>query len=210
MKTRFLLSLFAMSAFLNLTAQQIELTPQVGYMLTGKAYFYQGTLSTQDNVCYGLTIGIPTSWDTYAEFTYTRSDTKANFFSTKPDFNDESFDVASNYFLLSGTKQAGTDKIKGFGNASFGGVWYDAKTNSIGDVWRFAFGLGGGVKFYLSDMIGLRLQGRILFPLYFTGGGMYYGIGGGGSGGGVYLSSTSTVVQGDFSLGLIFQLGEIY
>lgn len=200
-------------AFLSLGAnaqQQIELSPQIGYLFTSKAYFYQGTLTAQDAPCYGLTIGIPTSWDTYGEFTYTRSDTRADFFATRPGYEDDSFDMAANYFLFSGTKQGGTNKVVGFGNASFGGVWYDAKANSVSDVWRFAFGLGGGVKLYISDLIGLRFQGRLLFPLYFTGGGMYYGIGGGGSGGGVYLSSTSTVVQGDLSVGLIFQLGEFY
>ena len=210
MKSRIFLTLFFTVLLTSIYAQQIEVTPQVGYLFTGKGYFYQGTLTVEDKVAYGLTIGVPVSWDTYAEFTYTRSDTRADFFSTKPDFNDNSFTVASNYFLLSSNKQAGNDKIMGFGGISFGGVWYDVKDTSIRDVWRFAFGLGGGAKIYLSDLLGLRLQGRILFPLYFTGGGMYYGVGGGGSGGGMYVSSTSTIVQGDLSVGLIFQLGEFY
>jgi len=206
-----LFPLFALFGIVvGIHAQQIELTPQVGYLLNSKAYFYQGSLTVEDNLCYGLTIGMPTGWDTYGEFTYTRSDTRTHFLAVKEGYDDQSFDMATNYFMLSGTKQAGTQKVVGFGNASFGGVWYDTKSSSISDVWRFAFGLGGGVKLYVSDLIGLRFQGRILFPLYFTGGGMYYGIGGGGSGGGVYMSSTSTIVQGDLSVGLIFQLGEFY
>jgi hypothetical protein len=195
---------------LSILAQKIEITPQYGYHLNSKAHYYQGTISVKDNPTYGLTIGVPLAYNLYGEFSYSRSDSKADFFATRPDYTDDSFEMASNYFMLSGAKQVGTDKVAGFGGLQLGAAWFDSKTSRINDVWRFAVGLGAGAKLYLNDRIGIRLQGRLLLPIYFTGGGMYCGVGGGGSSCGVGVSSTSTIVQGDFTAGLIFQLGEDY
>jgi hypothetical protein len=70
------------------------------------------------------------------------------------------------------------------------------------DIWRFAFTVGGGAKIYLSDRFGLRLQGRIMAPLYFSGGGVYFGTGGSGFG----VSGGIPILQGDFTAGLIIRL----
>ena len=206
--TAFLWVFFAIS--LSLSAQSIEITPQIGYQMNGKAYFYQGDITVEDAASYGITIGIPVDWDTYAEFSYSRSDANATFFAKHPDYTDDKFEMASNYFLLSGNKQSGTETVVGYGGFALGAAWFDSKTSRVNDVWRFAASLQAGAKLYLSDRIGIRLQGRLLLPLYFAGGGLYCGVGGGGSGCGVGVSSTSTIVQGDISAGLIFQLGDYY
>ena len=195
---------------ITVIAQSIEITPQFGYQMNGKAYFYQGDITVQDAASYGITIGIPVDWNTFAEFSYSRSDATASFFARHPDYNDDKFDIASNYFLLSGNKQGGNEKVAGFGGVALGAAWFDAKSTGINDVWRFAASLQAGAKLYLSDRIGIRLQGRLLLPMYFAGGGLYCGVGGGGSGCGVGVSSTSTIVQGDISGGLILQLGDYY
>ena len=38
------------------------------------------------------------------------------------------------------------------------------------DTWLFAFNLGGGVKWWLSEAIGLRFQARFLMPVFFNSG----------------------------------------
>ena len=105
-------------------------------------------------------------------------------------------------------KEFKTEVVRPFALGSFGAAWANLKDDGVNDIWRFSIALGGGAKFILSNRIGLRLQGRLLIPMYFYGGGFYLGIGGGGPNGGVSLSSTSRVIQGDFSAGVIVRLGK--
>lgn len=194
----------------GLTQDAIELTPTYGWHFGGKAYYYEGDIKIDDNHSYGVILSLPIDWDVRGELSWSRSDSRAYFRAIRPGYDDAQFDVASNYFLLSGVKSVGSDKFKGFGGASLGAAWLDVKESGVSDVWRFSFSLQAGAKLYLTDLLGLRFQGRLLVPLHFQGGGIFCGIGTGGSSCGVSIGSTSAIVQGDLSVGLIFQLGELY
>lgn len=189
---------------------RIELTPTYGIHFGGRAYYYEGDIRIDNNQTYGITLSLPIDWDVRGEFAWSRSDSRGYFFARLPGYDNAEFDLASNYFLLSGIKSVGSDKIQGFGGASLGLAWFDAKSSDISDVWRFTFSMQAGAKVYLSDLIGLRFQGRLLVPLRFSGGGMFCGIGTGGAGCGVSVGATSPIIQGDLSVGIIFQLGELY
>ena len=71
----------------------------------------------------------------------------------------------------------------------------------------FTAGLGGGLRYYLSDRIGIRLQARLLFPMQFGGVGFGCGIGTGGGGCGAGVSTYTNIIQGDFTEGIILKLG---
>jgi len=47
------------------------------------------------------------------------------------------------------------------------------------------------MKIYINDRIGVRLQGRMLMPMYFAGIGFYAGIGTGGTSSGLSLNGYS-------------------
>jgi hypothetical protein len=64
-------------------------------------------------------------------------------------------------------------------------------------------GFDGGVKIYLNDRIGIRLQTQLMMPLQYGGFSFYYGSGGGGSN--MYVNST--IVEFGFTGGLIFRVG---
>jgi hypothetical protein len=198
----FILTLFTSFATLG---QNIELTPLFGYHFGGTAYFSEGKLAIEDSPTFGLSIGTPLSWDSYVEFVYSRADSKANFTSKDVDYNDDSFAMATNYFLLSGNKSGGSDRVIGYGGILMGVTWFDAKTTKIKDSWNFTTGLQGGVNIYFNEILGLRLQGRLLLPVYISSG-AYSGIGGNQSGNGVSISTTSAMLQGDLTIGLIIQL----
>jgi hypothetical protein len=70
------------------------------------------------------------------------------------------------------------------------------------DDWRFSIAFGGGIKKYISDRVGLRLQLRILMPIYWAGGSLWVGTGGVGYG----LGAGTALVQGDATVGLIIRL----
>ena len=75
---------------------------------------------------------------------------------------------------------------------------------SIWDDWRFSVTLGGGIKYFISEKIGFRFQGRIKMPMYFAGGGIYVGTCGAGYG----ISAGTALLQADLTAGLIFQIGK--
>jgi len=89
---------------------------------------------------------------------------------------------------------------------SAGITWFNMTSHGVSDHVSFSAALGGGVKFFFSDRIGIRLQGRLLLPMYFSGGGLFVGIGSGGTSSGVSVSTGVLAVQGDFSGGLIIRL----
>ena len=62
-----------------------------------------------------------------------------------------------------------------YGLFSLGGTRY-AESGGADDIWKFSVILGLGAKVYMSEKIGLLVQGRM--PFTFTGGGIGIGTGG--------------------------------
>lgn len=206
------LGLIALLSFpADLFAQgKIELSPLVGYQFGGRARFYEGEIRIKDNMNYGLAMDVALAHGTKLELSWTYMDSEATF---KPyygfDLKQGKFGIASHYFQVGGLREVDLDneKLKPYGLFSLGAAYFDTR-DGVEDVWRFAVALGGGLKVWITDRVGLRFQGRFLMPLYFAGGGLFCGIGTGGSGCGVSVGSTATILQGDFSGGLIFSLGD--
>ena len=184
----------------------VDVVPTVGYHFGGRAYFYEGDIKIENNVTYGITLSVPVGWNVAGEFSWSRSDSKMKFIPIRQGYEPAETDVASNYFLIGGMKELGEGPLKGFGGVSLGLAWFDIKDPSVSDAFRFSFSFTGGGKYMISDRIGLRIQGRLLLPISFQGGGMYCGIGGGGSSCGVSVGG-SVFLQGDISFGLIFRIG---
>ena len=89
--------------------------------------------------------------------------------------------------------------VRPYGTGSMGAAIFSDREGLESDRWRFSIGLGGGLKLFPTERIGFRLQARMLVPMYFNG--IWFGVGTGGGSGGV--STSSSIVQGDFTGGLI-------
>lgn len=63
-----------------------------------------------------------------------------------------------------------------------------------------AAALGGGLKVYLGRRLGVRLQGRLLFPVLAAGGAFLVG-----PSGGYVIVTSSVLVWCDLSAGLFFR-----
>ncbi|TAJ11169.1 hypothetical protein DMA11_17890 [Marinilabiliaceae bacterium JC017] len=186
--------------------RRIEITPFSGYQLNGKIKFLEGSFKMDNAINYGTMISVEVHPGTLAEFVYSRTDTEGEFHRYLNGENKD-YNLSLDYFQLAVVKELKNGPVIPFGTFSAGATWFNMKDSGIDDDVRMSIGLGGGLKVFLSDRIGLRLQGRLLLPLYFEGGGIFLGVGSGGSGGGVSLGSTALVVQGDFTGGLIIRLG---
>lgn len=186
----------------NAQVDFVDITPSYGIHFGGKVRFYEGDLKFKDAGTYGLTISVPVAYGISGEFAWSRSDSRATFYPFRPGGIDRhEFKVASNYFLLSGMKEVGSERAKAFGGLSLGMAWFDVTDSYTDDVFRFAIGINGGAKIMLTDNVGIRLQGRLLMPVYFAGVGFWAG----GGGSGLTLNAGSTMLQGDLSAGLTFR-----
>jgi len=198
-------------AVINTTAKaQLEISPVAGYFFSTNINFYEGYMKIKDNMAYGINLGVRLDDSRILEFSYIGSTNEVEWrpYNGFYDYPATSFNITSNYFLLSGIQEVPVqENVLGFGTAKLGAGYFKPVDARINDVWRFSFGLGVGLKYFVNDKIGLRFQADLLFPLYFNGGGAYCGIGTGGTSCGVGVSSSSAIMQGDISAGLIFLLG---
>lgn len=94
-----------------------------------------------------------------------------------------------------------------YGLFSLGASRFDPKLDPQ-DYWRFAMNAGLGIKYFVSDKIGIRLQARVLMPLYFSGAGFGCGIGTGGASCGGGIGMGSEILQADFTGGVVLRVGQ--
>ena len=185
---------------------KIEISPLVGYQFGGKLRTYQGDLKVQDQMNYGLAISTEMAQDSRLEFIWTSMQTSADF---RPYYGYDyldigKFDLNINYYQIGGVREFPSGgAVVPFGEFTLGAVQFTPSDVNISETWRFSIALGGGAKFWLSDRIGIRLQGRLLMPLYFQGVSLYAGTGGAGMG----VGAGVPIIQGDFMAGLIFAFG---
>jgi hypothetical protein len=138
---------------------------------------------------------------------YLRMDTKLNIttYSFGRPVESEEFDMSVEYYQIGGLN---VFQMPGSNIAPFGGLTLDAaRLHPKGTVDRsderfFSATLGGGVKIYASEQIGLRLQGRLVLPFQWGGGGLWCSTGGCSVG----VGTTTSFLQGDLTAGLIIIL----
>lgn len=197
----------------SLSAQNIEITPFGGWFFAGKLPTSQGDLNFKDDANYGFTMGTMIQRGLQVEFMYNRMDTRVVLKDWRGTSKDL-FDVGINYFHLGAVYNA--QEFDGgvlFTNFSLGASLFSPENvnfedrdgnliTSLDDDWRFSIAFGGGVKKYLSDRLGIRLQLRVLMPLYWAGGSIWVGSGGAGYG----LGAGTNLVQADATAGLIIRL----
>jgi hypothetical protein len=194
-------------SFQDLNAQVIELNGFYGWQLNGKANLYDGEFIMQNAPNYGGKLAVGLSTTTFVELSYMRSDSEGYYkpynISTEP---RENIRYSSNYITVGGLQELDLGKIRPFGTFGMGTVIWDPKDYS-GTKWQFHFTLGAGVKIWLNDFIGLRVQGSMMMPLVYNGAGFGCGIGTGGSSCGGAVYTRITPFQGEFSGGIILRIG---
>jgi opacity protein-like surface antigen len=205
--TKFSLILFFISIiFIGTTTAQVELFGFGGYMTYSGLQVSKGSVSFEDGPNYGFGLDVEIDRGVLVELNYTHQQSSARLVPYNG-ITTPLFDMNTHYFQLGAQYEfRKTSKQRAFPFALFtlGATLFDAKDASIDDEWRFSVAFGGGGKFYLAKNLGLRLQGRILMPMTFSGGGMWCGPGGCSVGVGTW----ATVVQFDFTAGVFLRLGK--
>lgn len=173
----------------------IELSGYTGWMLGGKVNLYNGSLKIEDGQNWGITLSLPVAPGMKAELMYNRlvSDLTVREYGNAPYVYTK---VATQYFHVGAVKELMSEgMVRPYGTGSLGTTIFSDQEGFDSDKWRFSIGLGGGLKIFPTERIGFRLQARMLVPLYFNG--IWFGTGGAG------VSTSSSIVQGDFTGGII-------
>lgn len=185
-----------------------EITPSYGYLISTNVRTTEGDLVVKDLPDYGLTldIGHPAVQGAKLQLMYNRQNTRMELKEYPSGGRRELFDVIIEYWQLGVVREVPfqSKNITPYGVVGLGAANFNPVGSLWSSEWFFAAHFGGGLKMFLSDAIGVRLQARALFPFSFSGGGLWCGTGGCSVG----MGSYSTIMQFDFTAGLIIALGK--
>ena len=182
--------------------EKAQIFALAGYQLNGDVTVARGELKFDDGVTYGLGLDIPVDRYMQAEISWSMASSNVSL----DEYLGSNIPISDLYIH---TFQAGAliepkkgQKVSPFGLLSLGATLFTPTEGDFEDEWRFSIALGGGVKVYLSDKVGLRFQGRLMIPMVFEGTSVYVGTGGAG----VAVGAYTAFVEGDFSGGIFFRL----
>jgi hypothetical protein len=183
----------------DVKAQRVELSPFIGYETGSTVYTSLGYLYIGGGLDFGGNIDWKIGNNRYAEISYSHMMTKLN---VDDGYNERYlFDLGVNYYsigFLQETKPL--SRISPYGLFALGWVNYNPQTDDYSGENKMHFSFAGGIKIKASERIGLRLQARLLMPLFYAGGNFNSGTGGTN----MNVSATSVAFQGDFTGALVF------
>lgn len=189
-------------------AQKAEITPFVGYQFGGEIRVRDGELRIKDDINYGVVLDYTLNRSGQIEASYTRQDTRLEFseFGTG---RRPIYDMSVNYWQIGGlyrfdaTATARPFFTLTLGLTHFGiGDQLDEDAPRLASDTFFSMVLGGGVKIFPSERVGVRLGANLYSTILDSSSGFWCTLPGGC---GVGLSGWA-VWQGSASAGLTIAL----
>ncbi len=181
--------------------QKVEITPQYGYQIGTKYNYYGGYVKLKSSDQYGLTFGVNATDDITVEFMWAQQNTSLSVkdFQFYPQETELS-DVVVNHYQIGAMHMFGYSEARPFVGLSAGWSTFNPDLDLYDGTTTFTLGLSGGLKYFFTDRIGIRIQSQLLMPVGW--GGVYIGSGGGG------VTAGGSILQLNFSGGLIIGLGD--
>jgi hypothetical protein len=178
-KKNFIFAIFLMAGMAIVSpagAADFEVTPFAGYTMGGEFSNAAtgNTLSFDDTSSYGIMVDFKQAVDQqggepWIELYYSRQQTRLKadqgLFVGNP-----LFDVNVEYYHIGGTYSQATGKVKPFAVGTLGATHMVPKGEGLHSETKFSLSLGGGVKMYLTEHVGIRLDAR-WFGTLFNGSG---------------------------------------
>lgn len=197
---RLFLVVISIFLFSSARAQKFELTPQYGYQIGAKYNYYRGHVKLDASSQFGLTAGVNMTDDITAEFMWAQQNTSvrvkdAEHYPTE----EEVTDIVVNHYQIGAIHMFGYSDARPFAGVSAGWSTFNPEESIYASNTKFTFGVTGGIKYFFSDHVGIRVQTQLLVPVDW--GGVYIGGGGGG------VSAGGSLLQLNFSGGLVLAFG---
>ncbi len=198
---KLIFALFLLVSSSVMVKAQVQLTAYTGYQFGSRTYLYNyGDFKVKSSQDFAGMISFEIGPDRHIEFSYTYIPTTANIERAGIVY-DNIGDVDIHYYQLGAVQDMPVSEIVDlFGSFTFGGTTFSPKSDfNFQSQTYFSFTVGGGAKIWLTDVIGIRLQARLLMPI--TWGGFTIGTGGAG------FTTGSSIISGDVGGGIILKLG---
>jgi len=198
---------YTRQGYVEPSPRTLELTPWAGLFWSTGVNTASGTLAFDAAPDAGAVLGIQVDGKSQVEILYLFARPQARFTSASAVYaSSPSFGVTTQYLQLGGLTTFDQGAIEPFLSGGLGLAWFSpsdvqvegAVTLQPQDAWLFAFHMGGGVKWWLSEKIGLRFQARFLMPVLFSSGTFLSGP----NGAALQVNAGIPILQGDVSLGL--------
>jgi hypothetical protein len=186
--------------------QNLEIIPYMSYQFGSKLRFYEGELKFQAGENYGIALNYGLPRGTVLQLEYFGQSTSLDvrlYDQLGPDF--QAYPVNMHWIQAGGMQEFDFYPLVPFAGLTLGGLNFNPRTNELQDTWKFAVTGQVGLKYFLSERIGVRLHARLLMPIQWAGFGVSIGTGGVGTG----INAGSYIFMGDIGGGLIFNLGPL-
>jgi hypothetical protein len=201
---RLLFLLTSTSLFLGFHshAQTFEITPFSGYTFPSSFDITGGTAIIEGNANWGLSVGYITPNDlTEFEFSYTYFGTNANASSVYL-LDDENSKARLNFYMFGVNRLLNvSDKVTLFGGLKLGASNLAFPDGENPSSTKFTVGVQAGMRYYVSDRVGFRVQGNLLMPIVNEGGSLWWSPSSGTS-----ISGWSPIVPFSLNGGIIFRI----
>jgi hypothetical protein len=181
--------------------KKIEITPQFGYQVGAKYNFYNGYLKLTDSEQYGVTLNFPiNNYGLQADVFWVMQNAAVRI----KDFYDfpretELSKISVNHFQFGFIQVWQNQDLQPFAGLSGGFTVFSPDDSSYNSSTKFSIGMTGGIKYFFTDAIGIRLQTQLLIPIEWGGVYIYPG--------GSSVQAGGSILQLNFSGGLIFAFG---
>ncbi len=175
----------------------LEFMPFAGYRFGGSfdEEISGQSLDVEDHRNWGFAISKPASSNTRYELLYSHQETRL---SDRTDPQD-AFDLDIQYLHLGGTVDVNYERFIPFFSGGIGMTHMSPGRSGFTDETRLSLSLGGGLKWYPTDRLGIRLEMRGYGTLMDTSGTLFCD-------GGCQLELSSDLFpQFETNLGLIFR-----
>jgi opacity protein-like surface antigen len=180
-----------------LASDGLEFIPFVGYRFGGSFdNDLAGTsLDADESGSWGLIVSQAASDNTRYEFLYSHQDTRLSD-STNP---QDVFDLDIHYLHIGGTVDVSHDRFIPFFSGGIGMTHLSPGRSGYNNETRFSLSVGGGLKWYPTEQLGIRFEMRGYGTLIDTNGSLFCD-------GGCDLQLNSDLFpQFETNLGLIFR-----
>ena len=186
-------------------SHRLEISPFWGYQFGGRTSTSKGDIYIVDSENYGIQVSVMTPIGASVEFLYSHQPSTLKRKTTRPfepPITEKLFNIDADYYMLGVVRSIQNGKVSPFGAAYMGVGSFIPQKSGYTTENLFAVAFGGGAKIRFNDKVGLRLQGRLLMPIQWAGGGLWCGTGGCDIG----LGANSTILQLDLNAGLVIYL----
>jgi hypothetical protein len=146
-------------------ASRIEITPQFGYRIEGEVEvidddFLSADGEIDESEVFGITVGFPASRNFQWELIARRQETALRSDGGLFEQPVKIADIELTHVQVGIVAQWGGGQVQPFFGAALGIAQLDPDLPQADSEEQFSASMGGGVKVFFSDHVGLRFEGR--------------------------------------------------